>query len=98
METLNNDVIPRALASSGHRVLLIGYADGTNMTDDCRRLYNNGKQEGLSKARAESVKEYLVKRGIDAGRIDIKAEGIRYYPYGRIRQPEDRCVVVKFVR
>lgn len=94
---LNKDVIPRLLADPDEKVKLTGYTDGTPMTEECRSKYGNDNQAGLAKARAESVKRYLVYcGGIEESRIVTIGAGVH-----RPRQrdnPPDRCVVVKFFK
>ncbi|HEY4181321.1 MAG TPA: OmpA family protein [Kofleriaceae bacterium] len=72
-----NGALDRAVtwltANSAANVTLEGYADPT------------GTHEGnmtLSEGRADSVKEYLVAKGIDAGRIEVKPLGDTQLKYG----------------
>lgn len=63
-----NDLVEAAaiVAQTGMKVELVGNTDNSGSDK-----YNND----LSKKRAEFVKDFMVKRGVDAGNITIKYEG-----------------------
>lgn len=68
----------------GYRLEVIGHTDGSN-----ERTTDAYLRE-LSLKRADSVKEYLVSKGIDPGRIDTKGMG-RDMPVADNNSPEGRA-------
>jgi outer membrane protein OmpA-like peptidoglycan-associated protein len=79
------------------KIELIGYADGTVPSDDCRRLYPDPEQTDLARARAEAVRHYLVEDKDVSGNRIVQTEGRGVRQPAQERQPRDRCVVVRFL-
>ncbi|CAN5756001.1 hypothetical protein BH11MYX2_BH11MYX2_03040 [soil metagenome] len=75
---VHNGALDRAVAwltsNASANVVLEGYADPTGTADG---------NMALSGERAEAVKSYLVDKGVDAGRIEVKPLGDKQLKYGR---------------
>lgn len=63
---LLNTIFSSAVASQGLKVGVYGYTDNTGNPD---------KNQALSEARAESVKNYLIHKGLDQNQIESKGYG-----------------------
>lgn len=91
---LDNKVIRRLKNSPAELVCLAGFVDATPMMKSCEY---NGDPIALAQDRAQSVADYLIAMGVPASQImDTKGIGLR--PPGRMRQGQDRCVIVKFMK
>jgi hypothetical protein len=94
-QTLEDAVVPQLRANPNLKVTLLGYADATPMSPECRDIYQNDGQRLLAGSRAQNVANYLTSRGIESDRITVEAMGVK--PPYRNRTPEDRCVIIKFI-
>jgi outer membrane protein OmpA-like peptidoglycan-associated protein len=80
----------RSARQAGSRVVLSGHAD---------RSGSDEVNAALSRRRAESVRHYLVERGVEADAIEIRAFGearpLVDTPDG-VAEPQNRYVVIEF--
>ena len=89
---IDRQVIP-LLKAENIQVDLVGYADATPLRKKCLEKYGqkNG-QVKLSYARAKTVKDYLIAKGVDGKKIVIRGAGV-FDPLG-IHQPKHRRVEI----